>query len=293
MRNKNWHIIELETDRNCSEAVESAFNELDALGTAISSPAHSRDPKIVVRGYFETLPSVRAVSEAIQEAIRIAGCSSEAIGQLKFDTIEDRDWLEEWKKSWKPTKCGRFVIAPPWNTEKFSNDSIIINIEPGMAFGTGTHETTRLCLSAIEKYLYPEWKVLDVGTGTGILAIASAKLLGGRGKDVIGIDNDIDAVRIAAENASLNSETQISFIACTIDAIKTSYDLIVANLTLDAILPILPQLIAKTKHVLILSGILSSQKAEISAALKDVGIYDFEIFQDGEWISVITRLTKV
>ncbi|MBO0180794.1 50S ribosomal protein L11 methyltransferase, partial [Vibrio parahaemolyticus] len=86
-------------------------------------------------------------------------------------------------------------------------------------------------------------KVLDVGTGTGILAIASAKLLGCRGKDVIGIDNDIDAVRIAAENASLNSETQISFIACTIDAIKTSYDLIVANLTLDAILPILPQLI--------------------------------------------------
>src|SRR4029079_18467199 len=87
--------------------------------------------------------------------------------------VPDRDWLAEWKRGWQPVEVGRFIIAPPWS--EISVNRIVIRIEPGMAFGTGTHETTRLCLKAIEKY-FRGGSFLDVGTGTGILAMAAAKL---------------------------------------------------------------------------------------------------------------------
>ena len=100
---------------------------------------------------------------------------------MSLREVADEDWLGEWKKSWQPVAVGeRFLIAPPWSVIDDARDRIVIRIEPGMAFGTGTHETTRLCLSAIEEYFAGE-SFLDVGTGTGILAIAAAKLFLKRG----------------------------------------------------------------------------------------------------------------
>src|SRR5205085_3138018 len=102
--------------------------------------------------------------------------------------VEEIDWLAEWKKHWQPTEVGRFVIAPPWQ-EIDPGDKILIQIEPNMAFGTGTHETTQLCLDAISELYRPQLTFLDVGTGTGILAIAAAKL---GGDQVLACDTDAD-----------------------------------------------------------------------------------------------------
>src|SRR5258708_29342780 len=116
---------------------------------------------------------------------------------MTIRAVADEDWLGEWKKSWQPVEVGaRFIIAPPWVEVSHEPNRCVIRIEPGMAFGTGTHETTRLCLVAIEKY-FAGGSFLDVGTGTGILAIAAAKLFPSARLEAC--DTDADAITIASE----------------------------------------------------------------------------------------------
>jgi ribosomal protein L11 methyltransferase len=155
-----------------------------------------------------------------------------------------------------------------------------------MAFGTGTHETTRLCLVAIENY-YAGGSFLDVGTGTGILAIAAAKIA--PDAHVEACDTDAEAVAIARENARLNGVAdRIIFRVGTIEETTASADVVCANLTADVILPLLPSLISVTCWHLILSGILDTQAEAVSARLLEGGVSDpCEIMQDGEWIAIV------
>jgi ribosomal protein L11 methyltransferase len=152
-----------------------------------------------------------------------------------------------------------------------------------MAFGTGTHETTKLCLKKIEEIYQSEESFFDVGTGTGILAIAIAKL---GGKEILGCDTDEDSIKIAIENAELNETTNCKFYVGSITENSAEFDFVCANLTLDVIVPLLPLLIAKSKKRLLLSGILVEQKDAILQELKKFGIENAEIETDGEWISV-------
>lgn len=291
MQQKIWHVVRAKVAPEAGEAVESAFNSLDSLGTSVSLPAISdRADKVVVEGYFTNRPPQASVFSAINESLRITGHPAVDLSDITFDIVEERDWLGEWKKSWQAVRCGRFVIAPPWDEQAYHEDAIVIRIEPGMAFGTGTHETTQLCLAAIENNLRTDWSVLDVGTGTGILAIAAAHLHGNAQRRVIAIDNDPAAVRIAAENARLNGKPEIAFVAATPESLHLSADLTVANLTLDVILPMLRDLIRLTKEIIVLSGILATQQNEIISALQNIGLKNFEIRQMGEWISVLVRL---
>src|SRR6185436_1007574 len=159
--------------------------------------------------------------------------------------------------SWQPVEVGRFVIAPPWSEISDAPGRIVIRIEPGMAFGTGTHETTRLCLDAIEKH-FDGGSFLDVGTGTGILAIAAAKLF--PDARVEACDTDSEAIRIAEENAQLNAVPNVIFRVGSVDeGVTASADCVCANLTADTITQILPILIGATCGRLILSGILDTQ----------------------------------
>jgi ribosomal protein L11 methyltransferase len=199
--------------------------------------------------------------------------------------IEERDWLGEWKQSWQPVEIGRFIIAPPWSDVSDRHDRLIIRIEPGMAFGTGTHETTRLCLDAIQKH-FSGGSFLDVGTGTGILAIAAAKLF--PEARVEGCDTDEAAIAIARENAALNGIAQhIDFRTGSVDESTASADLVCANLTADVINQILPTLVSLSCGKLILSGILETQIELVQAGLHACGIDEFEITQDGEWVALI------
>jgi len=162
----------------------------------------------------------------------------------------------------------------------------VIRIEPGMAFGTGTHETTRLCLSAIEKY-FGGGSFLDVGTGTGILAIAAAKLFSSA--RVEACDTDAEAVAIARENAAANKVSErIEFREGSVDQSTASFDLVCANLNADLILALLPELLNVTCGRLILSGILNEQSEAVAARLHDHGISsDWEITQDGDWVCFV------
>jgi ribosomal protein L11 methyltransferase len=155
-----------------------------------------------------------------------------------------------------------------------------------MAFGTGTHETTRLCLAAIERYFSGNG-FLDVGTGTGILAIAAAKL--STDAIITACDIDDEAVEIARANATANGVgNRINFLVGSIDDITGSADLVCANLTADVIIPLLPSLTALTCGRLVLSGILETQKDAVVERLSECGVSDVEITQDGEWVAIST-----
>src|ERR1044072_9347810 len=173
-KNKTWSAVEIETVREAAEAVEFALLEARALGTAISTSVKNKDDEfLTVTGYFDEEVELQ---KSLDEALRIYGFSPGAVKRVGWIKVVQRDWLLEWKKSWQPVESGRFIVAPTWSEIPESPDKIVIRIEPGMAFGTGTHETTRLCLSAIDKYYNSGGRFLDIGTGTAILAIAAAKM---------------------------------------------------------------------------------------------------------------------
>jgi ribosomal protein L11 methyltransferase len=315
-----WYALDVLVDGIACEAIEYGLMEAQALGTETNSSGD----RATIRGYFQASPDLASVRATLLDALRIYNFLPTALIDLQVSEVPDRDWLAEWKRNWQPVEVGRFIIAPPWVSlpgaaAKGSGDSngandpvatapgtdtILILINPGMAFGTGTHETTRLCLKAIEKH-YRGGSFLDVGTGTGILAIAAAKMCqkpdsgipsraarlawGGKGglPSIVACDTDPDAVAIAKENAELNSVAgRIDFRVGSVDDQTESSDLVCANLTAPVIVELLPALIGATCGRLILSGILDSQIELVKSRLLELGIVDFEIAQDGEWIAL-------
>ena len=180
---------------------------------------------------------------------------------------------------------GKFIVAPPW--ADVESEKILIRIEPNMAFGTGTHGTTQLCLKAIGEHCSPGMSFLDVGTGTGILAIGAAKL---GATDILACDTDADAINIARENAQLNGVAKhIEFADVGIDGRTPQYDFVCANLTVDVIIPILGLLLDKSKMLLLLSGILAEQEQIIRDGLLKFQISNIKIEASGEWISVLIQ----
>ncbi|HEX8422893.1 MAG TPA: 50S ribosomal protein L11 methyltransferase [Pyrinomonadaceae bacterium] len=280
-----WYAVELKVEGAALEAAEYALMEAGALGTETVLTAGEAGTSSVY-GYFADVPEREAVRGFVLDALRIYALPASSVREMEVREVAARDWLGEWKKSWQPVAVGaRFVVAPPWSEVVEQPERIVIRIEPGMAFGTGTHETTRLCLAALEKY-FTGASLLDVGTGTGILAIAAAKL-DARSR-IEACDTDAEAVEIARENATLNGvAAQINFRTGTIEETGASFDCVCANLTADVILPLLPALVGATCGRLILSGILDTQSAAIHARLAELGITGAETVADGEWVAII------
>jgi ribosomal protein L11 methyltransferase len=279
-----WHALEVTIEPAALEAVEYALMEAGALGVEVTDESGEF---VRLRAYFDVVPEREEVRAALFDALRIYDLPSSSVRELELSEVADRDWLGEWKKSWQPSPVGkRFLIAPPWSEIPEGEGRIVIRIEPGMAFGTGTHETTRLCLAAIEKYFRGE-SFLDVGTGTGILAIAAAKLF--PLARIEACDTDTEAIEIARENARLNEVAErLNFRVGTIDDTTASANLVCANLTADVIVPLLPSLVGATCGRLILSGILDSQTELVLLRLQELGITEPpEIATDGEWIAII------
>ncbi len=280
----NWYALDLSCTAVAEEAVEYALMEAGALGTeSDASVAPDAGALVRVTAYFEEPPEVERVRAALLEALGVYGLATSDVREMRFREVEGRDWLAEWKRGWRPVEVGRFVVAPPWS-EVGPGDRLVIRVEPGMAFGTGTHETTRLCLAAIEKHFRGQ-SFLDVGTGTGILAIAAAKLHAHA--RVEACDTDPLAVSVAEENARLNGVAErIAFRVGTVEETTASADLVCANLTADVILPLLPALLGATCGRLVLSGILATQAAQVAARLLELGVGGYEIERDGEWIAI-------
>ena len=258
--------------------------EAGALGTETREIGEAR---VAITAYFNDTIDEEVVRGKLLGALSVYNLSPALLRELRIHEVANRDWLAEWKKSWQPVEVGeRFIIAPPWCEINDAKGRIVIRIEPGMAFGTGTHETTRLCLETIEKH-FEGGSFLDVGTGTGILAIAAAKLF--PEARIEAYDTDGDAVAIARDNAQLNNVlSSVDFRVGTIDETTASADCVCANLTADAILPLLPALLGATCGRLILSGILVEQIDLVRSSLNDLGIsMSYDIVSAGEWAAII------
>jgi ribosomal protein L11 methyltransferase len=288
----HWYAVDLISTPEAREAAEYALSEAGALGTESHAGA-SPDGREVsgdfvrVTGYFDEPPRVEQVRECLLDALRVYGHESSAVRDLRLREVEERDWLAEWKKSWRPVEIGRrFVVAPPWSELNGDDGRLVIRIEPGMAFGTGTHETTRLCLFAIEEH-FDGASFLDVGTGTGVLAIAAA--LSRPEACVEACDTDPAAVTIAHENAVRNGVAErVNFRVGSVGEDAARADFVCANLTADAILPLLPALLRAANRRLVLSGILVTQTDAVLARLKELDAASTpEVKTDGEWAAII------
>lgn len=294
-KQEKWFAVDIEVLPEAAEAVEHLFSVLDAAGIETDLMPRSADRNIKITGYFNEVPAGEIIDSELNAALGIYGHERSAIVSISSREVVSSDWLAEWKKHWKPTVVGKFVIAPPWDSVD-EGDKIVIRIEPNMAFGTGTHETTQLCLEAISHNYRSGQTFLDVGTGTGILAIAAAKLSGESTEEderieILACDNDGDSVKIAAENAILNGVgDSIEFVLGALADNAPQFDFVCANLTVDVIVPLLSLLLEKSRTTLVLSGILVEQREIIERELRKFQVSNYEIRISGEWIAVIISM---
>lgn len=287
MSGKQWFAAEVTVPASAHEAIEYGLMEAGATGTETKDAGSAA----TVTGYFDQQIDAGDLRTNLVAALKTYGLREDELKQIRQYAVAERDWLAEWKKNWQPVVAGRFVVTPPWLVSgpgalaTGSSGPLTILIEPGMAFGTGTHETTRLCLKAIEKY-FRGGSFLDVGTGTGILAIAAAKAF--PDAQIAACDTDAEAIEIARENARLNEVAgRIEFRVGTVAEGTPSADFVCANLTAPVIVELLPKLIGATCGRLVLSGILETQTEMVRSRFSEAGIIALEIEQDGEWISMV------
>lgn len=197
--------------------------------------------------------------------------------------MKEEDWAYGWKKYYHPTLIGqRVVVCPTWEDYQPQGDQVVVRLDPGLAFGTGTHQTTRLCIRQLERYVVPGCSLLDMGCGSGILSMVALALAPGR---AVGIDIDPTAARIARENVEQAGLNQGRFAALCADVIQdttlpgrigTGFDLIAANIVADAIVAVCPSFptFLRPGGTVITSGIISERMGEVSAALRAPGAGD-------------------
>lgn len=220
-------------------------------------------------------------------------------GTVSLSETEDKDWINNWKAYFKPFRAAQnIVIKPTWEEYKKEKDSdILIEIDPGIAFGTGSHETTKLCIQALNKYVKEGDSVLDVGCGSGILSIAALKL---GAKHATAIDIDEVAVKVAAENFAVNNISPSVYTLLDGDLISNAFlkvkagvghDIVVANILADVIIPLTgvvrPHL--KKGGLYITSGILNTKEAEVREALEENGFEILSVEHMKEWCCFIAR----
>ena len=232
-----------------------------------------------------------AIEELAKSAAEGSFVAEADLGELSVSAKVEDDvlWRDKWKEYFKPTKLSNtIVVKPTWREYEPSEGETVIEIDPGMAFGTGTHETTMLCIRMIEKYMHGGYKVLDVGSGSGILSIAAAKL---GASDVLGIDIDEDAVRVSNENYELNkvSDRAKAIVGDLTAGVDYKANIVVANLLADIVMRLSKD--AKRhlgeKGIFITSGILTDKSEAVERCMIECG---FEIVEKailGEWCSIV------
>lgn len=222
----------------------------------------------------------RLEAENIEYKIELANCARE-------------DWENNWKQYFKPINVGnKLIIRPIWVDDYDAGDRKVLNLEPGIAFGTGTHETTRLCLEALENYITPETNMLDVGCGSGILSVAGM-LLGA--KDVTGVDIDKLAVKVAVENGKLNGFTYPEYnmiVGNLIDRVAGKYSVVTANIVADAIIMLTPDVkkFLSDDAVYIVSGIIDIREDEVLSCLSENGFTIVNRRSENGWVCLECKL---
>jgi ribosomal protein L11 methyltransferase len=256
----------------------------DVLGR----PAHH-----AVSGYFPNDNRFEKRCKILEEKLLQFREKLGLIYRMSHKALDEEDWAHAWKAYFWPQKIGRnMVVKPTWRDYRAESDEVVIELDPGMAFGTGTHPTTTMCISMIEKYLEKNDLFLDIGTGSGILMIAAAKL--GAGK-ICGVDHDETAVHIAIENLRRNGvDAQRFFVNCAnlAEGIKETYDMVAANILSRVILDLLNEIegVLKAGGIFVCSGITDKNETQVVTAMRNSGFEILEIISQDEWVAIAGRL---
>ncbi len=276
-----WAEIQIDADAGAVDAVGAALYAAGCGGFEVRETAAPP----AVAGY---LP----VDDRLEERLEQLGTALERLPEygvtgagteLTLRYVEEADWATAWKAYYKPMRIGkRLVVTPPWESPELDASDLPIVVDPGMAFGTGSHPTTQLCLVALEEYVKPGISVADVGTGSGILAIAAAKL---GASSVAASDNDPLAVTIARENAAVNGVSVQ--IAETLP--PGPYAVVVANILADVIIGMAALLAEWTAPggTLIASGIIDTREADVRQAVEAAGFRSKDTWHQGEWVALV------
>ena len=307
-----WTEIIIKTTEEASDAISEMFTSIGAGGVVIEDPndirriiespesldyadeefMNSLGDDVTIKAYFhqeynrdDLIKLVKSRLEFVSQFLDVGK------GYIGYTEIDEEDWSTSWKKYYKPFNISEHVvIKPSWEDYKAMPDEIIVELDPGMAFGTGTHETTRLCSQCLEKYVKTGDKVLDVGSGTGILSIIAAKL---GAENLVACDVDDIAVRVTLENCIINNvQDKIHVLKGTLNDIKKEkYDIIVANILADIIIGIsesIPYYLKKNGYF-IASGIIKARKDDVIDACNNAGIVYETIMDLGEWVAIVFK----
>jgi ribosomal protein L11 methyltransferase len=266
---------------------ESQIEGFEDWGSHAVIPEHN-----AVIGYFPCDDTLRKKRKTIEEGLAALEQKIGITCRIFYGDVDETDWAESWKAYFRPEKItDQIVVKPTWKDYSQNDKEIVLEIDPGMAFGTGTHPTTRMCIALIEKYLKKNDAFLDVGTGSGILMIAAAKL---GASQIWGTDNDAVAADIARKNLIHNQIPESVFNIITgdlVDGITERFDLVAANLTTKIISILLDniQKVLIQGGLFICSGIIEKDKNKILDKLEHAGLKIVDILVDEEWISMACR----
>ncbi len=261
--------------------------DLDGVyGDLIDAELLARDRTVASVSVFIPMEKSPAESEGF---IRQRFAELNIPATVELIGVNEEDWADSWKQYYKPIKTGkRIVIVPVWEKYEKAEEELVVLMDPGMAFGTGTHETTRLCASLLEKYQRDGDKMLDVGCGSGILAICAAKL---GASECFACDIDPVSVRIAKENAEINETPQVvaevSDLLRSVPKISGGYDICCANIVADVIIRMAPDIgeyLAPDAY-LIVSGIITERAEEVVAALDAAGLKLCDELRENGWFA--------
>lgn len=266
-----------------AERLQDLLHESGALGLEVRDREAPPMPGVrgpapgeaIVVAFYDT-------KEAADEALRWVG-EDFPDARVVLAEVVNEDWSQSWKALIKATVVGRLWVGPPWDVAQAPPGALRIVIEPKMAFGTGDHPTTALCLRAVDDFMaeHPGASVLDVGTGTGVLAIAAKRLGAAR---VVGTDNDAMSVTLARENAEVNGTLDVELSGKPLDQISGTFDLVLANILANTLVELAPLIAPKVVKRLVLAGILAPQADEVTASYEALGLTAAGRAQDGSWV---------
>ena len=278
------------TNFDCEGVVlaEEAYKDLEMTSTTRGTL------KVFLTNYPANLHEVLHTE---RELLKSRGFSDEDLGswKIELDEKENQDWSKKWKEKWTVTHVtDKIAVVPSWIEYQPKPDEITITLDPGCAFGTGTHQTTQLCMKAIEKYMHKGDSVADIGTGTGILAICAIKF---GASSAYGCDIDDTVIDVCIENAEKNGMTvsssrgQLTFEINTADKISEKYDFVCANILHNVLSEIMGDLknIMKPKSKMVLSGILDEKKQVVLDAIEREKLHIIETLHQDQWTAFVVE----
>lgn len=308
-----WIEVRVITKSEALEPISGIFYGLDCKGVAIEDPEdilgreqgpltwdfadinvlEHKGKFAVVKGYFSEEDNIDEIIAYINEKVEEIKALGIDVGEgkVEFEKMYEEDWANNWKKYYKPSKVGeKIVVKPIWEEYEAKDEELVVELDPGMAFGTGEHETTRMCIQALEKYVQNDSTVFDVGCGSGILAIAAAKL---GAKLAVGVDLDPVAVESAKENVGFNNIDNIEILhGNLIEVIDGKADIVVANIIAEIICILTEDVsrVIKPNGYFITSGIIHDRVEMVTNKLEECGFEVVKVNKDGEWNCIIAKL---